>query len=321
MSSKRSGEETMGGPTLAKRREEDDESKCVPELFVPYNIDQWVEENKGFFQPPVCNKLMHEDGQMKVFFVGGPNQRRDYHIEEGEELFYMMKGDMCLKVLEKGVHRDIEIKEGQVFLLPARIPHSPQRKADTVGLVIERERNADELDGLRYFVEDQGKLTTETLYEKWFHCEDLGPQLAAVIKEFFTTEQYKTGKPVKGTISEKPPVSIDEEVSIDDPIYLKNWLEENRKELMKNGAVTLYGNGSQFEVMLFGKGQFSGEQAHLETFLWQLEGSCDLRVKDRQWRLEENGSVLVKAGVRYEGNNKEDSVTLVCYQDPSKKTE
>lgn len=37
----------------------------------------------------------------------------------------------------------------QMFLLPARIPHSPQRYADTVGLVIERERLKTEIDGLR----------------------------------------------------------------------------------------------------------------------------------------------------------------------------
>jgi len=28
----------------------------------------------------------HNDGQIKSFFVGGPNQRKDYHIEEGEEV-------------------------------------------------------------------------------------------------------------------------------------------------------------------------------------------------------------------------------------------
>lgn len=96
------------------------------------------------------NKLMHGEGQTKVMVVGGPNVRKDYHIEEGEEFFFMLKGDMCVKVLEQGRHRDIPIREGEMFMLPARVPHSPQRQANTIGLVLERERLTGELDGLRW---------------------------------------------------------------------------------------------------------------------------------------------------------------------------
>lgn len=97
---------------------------------------------------------------MKVFFVGGPNERNDYHIELGEEVsiylllllffikiaqfdncmyhmvkfFYQLKGDMCLKVIECGRKKSIHIRQGEAFLLPARIPHSPQRKANTIGM-------------------------------------------------------------------------------------------------------------------------------------------------------------------------------------------
>jgi 3-hydroxyanthranilate 3,4-dioxygenase len=89
------------------------------------NTDVWIEENKDEFRPPVCNKLMH-NSQLMIMFVGGPNQREDYHIEEGEELFYQIKGDMCVKIIENGLHKDVVVKEGEMFLLPARIPHSPQ---------------------------------------------------------------------------------------------------------------------------------------------------------------------------------------------------
>lgn len=149
-------------------------------------------------------------------------------------MFYQLKGDMVLRVLERGQHRDVTIRQGevrpglllggegpgsgdllstragfvwtvsscelailapwcplrlwargqqrgglgcwtpgwageartlraprclegiaalspplQIFLLPAGVPHSPQRFADTVGLVIERRRLETELDGLR----------------------------------------------------------------------------------------------------------------------------------------------------------------------------
>lgn len=78
----------------------------------------------------------------------------------------------------------------QVFLLPGKIPHSPQRDANTVGLVIERERLQNETDGLRYYVEDG---STNSLFERWFYCDDLGSQLGPIIKEFFASEQFKTG--------------------------------------------------------------------------------------------------------------------------------
>ena len=53
-------------------------------------------------------------GQLKVMFIGGPNVRKDYHMEEGEEIFYQVKGDMVLKIVEMGVHKDVLIKEGEV---------------------------------------------------------------------------------------------------------------------------------------------------------------------------------------------------------------
>jgi 3-hydroxyanthranilate 3,4-dioxygenase len=89
------------------------------------NATQWLKDNEDKFKPPVCNKLMH-NSQLIIMFVGGPNSREDYHIEEGEELFYQVKGQMCVKIIENGQHKDVVINEGELFLLPARVPHSPQ---------------------------------------------------------------------------------------------------------------------------------------------------------------------------------------------------
>jgi len=144
------------------------------------NVNNWLKENENNFLPPVCNKLMH-NSQLIIMFVGGPNIREDYHIQEGEELFYQIKGDACIKILENNVHTDIIIKEGEFFLLPARIPHSPQRTANSLGLVVERRRNLNETDSVRWFVPG----TTDILFDRWFYCKDLGIELVPLIKGIF----------------------------------------------------------------------------------------------------------------------------------------
>lgn len=138
---------------------------------------------------------MYNEGQLKVMFVGGGNVRKDYHIEQGEEIFYMLKGNMQLPIIEKGKPKFVKIREGEWFRLPRAIPHSPQRpELGSMGLVIERERAADELDALRYYTDD----FSDILFEEQFHCTDLGTQLPPIIKKFFESEQYKTGKPIPG---------------------------------------------------------------------------------------------------------------------------
>jgi len=85
--------------------------------------------------------------------VGGPNTRDDFHVEAGEEVFLQLEGSMVLRVMHRGEPHDIAIGPGEVFFLPGRVPHSPQRAVSTVGLVLERERLPDELDGLRWCVD------------------------------------------------------------------------------------------------------------------------------------------------------------------------
>ncbi|KAL5009188.1 hypothetical protein ScPMuIL_014769 [Solemya velum] len=287
---------------------------------VHYNIDEWIKSNEQYFLPPVCNKMMHNDGQMKSFYVGGPNQRKDYHIEDGEELFYMVKGDMCLKVVEHGKHRDVIIKEGEIFLLPAKIAHSPQRQADTIGFVIERERDESELDGLRYFVElEDGKATLDSLYEEWFHCTDLGTQLAPVIKRFFASEQYRTGKPLPGSIPEHPPIILDSKTTLKAPFNLHHWLAENRSSLDDKGCLNLFGEGQQFQVDVYGKGENTGKSDVAEILIWQLEGETSVIIDNKEFDLCQNDSLLIRVGQEYTARRKVGSVALICYQDPTRK--
>ena len=103
----------------------------------PFNIKKWIDENRHLLKPPVGNQQIYKgNDDFIVMVVGGPNSRKDYHYDEGEEFFYQLEGDITLKIIEDGKPRDIVIKEGEIFLLPPRVPHSPRRPANTIGLVI-----------------------------------------------------------------------------------------------------------------------------------------------------------------------------------------
>ena len=121
-------------------------------LSAPFNFKTWIEANAQFLKPPVGNRLVFEQSGMVVQVVGGPNQRVDFHDDPVEEFFYQLRGDMLLKVIEDGRIWDIPICEGEVFLLPPHVRHSPQRPvANSVGLVVEGARLPGSLDGFEWY--------------------------------------------------------------------------------------------------------------------------------------------------------------------------
>jgi len=285
---------------------------------IHHNTRTWINENEKYFLPPVCNKMMHND-QLKVFFVGGPNQRKDFHLEEGEELFYMRKGDMSLPILTQGSIRTVHIKEGDVFLLPGRIPHSPQREKDTVGLVIERERLRTETDGLRYYVGD----TTDTLFERWFYCDDLGVQLKPIIEEYFASEEHKTGVPGPDSVNENPPWVPDSQRVVSAPFNLNSWLDEHRKLIHRMGSYPLFCPSQyQSDINVLGLGDGSrGLQSPFsaETFLWQLEGSAVINIGAREVRLRQDDTLRVPANTEFHYVPSSESLTLSVVMDAKNK--
>lgn len=170
-------------------------------LMPPINLKTWIEEHRSLLKPPVGNKMIWQDSEFMVMAVGGPNQRKDFHVEDGEEFFYQVEGDITLRIIENGSIREIPIREGEMFLLPPNIPHSPQRPANTVGLVIERRRAEAERDHLRWFCEQCG----EELYDANFQLVDLGKQLKPIIEQFYSDEKLRTCKKCGHVMPAPPP--------------------------------------------------------------------------------------------------------------------
>lgn len=105
----------------------------------PFNFQQWIDEHRHLLKPPVGNQQVFKgNDDFIVMVVGGPNARKDYHVDDSEEFFFQLEGDMTLKIIEDGRPVDVPIRAGEIFLLPAGVPHSPRRPAGTVGLVVER---------------------------------------------------------------------------------------------------------------------------------------------------------------------------------------
>jgi 3-hydroxyanthranilate 3,4-dioxygenase len=168
-------------------------------VLPPIDFKNWIEENRHLLKPPVGNKVVYKDTELIIMVVGGPNTRKDYHIDEGEEFFYQLKGNMVLRIMKSGKLEDIHIKEGEIFLLPPKIPHSPQRFEDTVGLVVERKRHADELDGFQWYCDECNAL----LYEKYISLTDIVAQLPPLFEVFWEDEDSRTCKECNAYL-EKP---------------------------------------------------------------------------------------------------------------------
>lgn len=119
---------------------------------MPFNFQDWIAKNAHLLKPPVGNQQIWRDADIIVTVVGGPNQRTDFHDDPYEEFFHQFKGNAHLLVLDRGRFERVHLKEGDVFLLPAHVRHSPQRpEAGSLCLVIERSRPAGELDAFEWY--------------------------------------------------------------------------------------------------------------------------------------------------------------------------
>ena len=155
----------------------------------PFNLQAWIDEHRHELKPPVGNRnLYHDAGDYIVMVVAGPNMRKDYHFNETEELYYQLEGDINVRIQEDGKAVDIPIKQGEMFLLPARTPHSPSRSPGSIGLVIELKRQNNEDDGLMWFCDN----CNTKLHESFFHLTNIEKDFLPRFKEFYSSEDKRT---------------------------------------------------------------------------------------------------------------------------------
>ena len=168
----------------------------------PFNLHKWIEENRDLLKPPVGNKNLYPEGtDYIVMIVGGPNARKDYHYNQTEELFYQLEGEINVRIQEDGKAVDIPIREGEMFLLPPEIPHSPMRSKGSVGLVVERVRkNTDMKDGLLWFCDN----CNHKLHEVYFSLENIEKDFLPRFREFYASEELRTCDNC-GTVMETDP--------------------------------------------------------------------------------------------------------------------
>jgi 3-hydroxyanthranilate 3,4-dioxygenase len=201
----------------------------------PINILGWAEANKACFEPPICNKLMYKN-DLSIMLVGGPNTRTDFHLEEGSELFLQLRGNMSLPTIQAGERKLVHINEGSLFILPSRIPHSPQRQANSLGLVVERKRVEGESDALMWYIDFED--CREKLFERYFVCHDLGKDLVPVVNEYKASTEFSTRARTATSLCPDPPCKQDVVTIVPDPINIWQFIEA-RTAALEEGKVCL----------------------------------------------------------------------------------
>jgi 3-hydroxyanthranilate 3,4-dioxygenase len=159
-------------------------------IQAPFNLNKWIEENRESLKPPVGNKNLYKDaGDYIVMIVAGPNARKDYHYNETEELFYQLEGHIEVHIQEDGEKRTMKLGPGDMYLHSGKVPHSPVRHENSIGLVIERKRVAiDAMDGLLWFCDN----CNHKLHETYFKLNDIEKDFLPRFKEYYASEKLRT---------------------------------------------------------------------------------------------------------------------------------
>lgn len=154
----------------------------------PLNLQRWIAEHAQLLRPPVCNAQIWENTDFIIQVVGAPNRRHDYHDDPYEEFFHQLRGNMHLRTMENGVPGEVQLREGDVLLIPPHFRHSPQRpEAGSVGLVVERRRPPGVRDGFEWYCLRCHALVHRVEVQLMSIVDDLPP----LFERFYTDEDLR----------------------------------------------------------------------------------------------------------------------------------
>jgi len=163
----------------------------LPDIRMPaINFQAWIQENQHLLKPPVGNKEIFVDaGDFIVMVVGGPNRRLDYHDDPREEFFHQVKGNMFLELMTPDGPKQQWVREGDMFLLPAHVRHSPQRPEEgSIGIVVELKRQPEEIDGFEWYCGACGTL----LHRVEVSLKDIVKDLPPLYDAFHNSTEKRT---------------------------------------------------------------------------------------------------------------------------------
>ncbi len=154
----------------------------------PLPLLEWIETNRAEFEPPVSNKVIWSDSTFITMVVRGPNARNDFHIDPYDEIFQQVKGTIRVDLMVDGERQKHLVREGEMLLVPAGVPHAPMRPADSWGLVIEQPRPPDKIDELVWFCDECGC----EIHRRSFHMSNIEVELAEILTEVNADEEART---------------------------------------------------------------------------------------------------------------------------------
>lgn len=163
----------------------------MAELASKVDVLAWVARARqgAGDRPLMHHETFWSDGFLVKLFDGPtPQDRSDFHINPRAEFFYQLVGDMECHVINDGRRESFVIEEGEMYVIPRRLPHLNRRPPGSIGLVIHEQRLPDDLDGVAWYCDDCG----HQLFRKEYRFEDLRKQLPILVSDFLASETLRT---------------------------------------------------------------------------------------------------------------------------------